>query len=271
MVSALSLSVSLFASAALGAVSPQALGSDLSIITHNDLYGNQTTRGAAAVVIDSDCGYSSAVSKCAALGSSLWNPDSVKQDLGFLKYLDYKKKTGPFWVQGAAPGKCRAISTQGKFKDYDCDKSLSALCSNTAADTNKQISVTTKDSVITGTRSKDVFKFLGIKYATIPARFSHATYLAPAKNTSALSLGPQCFSAECKTCSEDCLSLNIYTPYLPNGKVKTEKKKAVLVWIYGGSFLTGSNSDLSYEGSSIAARGDVVNVAINYRLSSTLR
>jgi len=65
------------------------VGSDLSIITHNDLYGNLTTRRAASVVISTAYNHSTANLKCAALGTRLWDPDSYKQDYGYLQYLDY--------------------------------------------------------------------------------------------------------------------------------------------------------------------------------------
>jgi para-nitrobenzyl esterase len=58
--------------------------------------------------------------------------------------------------------------------------------------------------------------------------------------------------------TEDCLYLNIFTPST-EGKVRP-----VLVWIHGGSFTTGSAND--YDGSILAEQGDVVVVAINYRL-----
>ena len=58
--------------------------------------------------------------------------------------------------------------------------------------------------------------------------------------------------------TEDCLYLNIFTPST-EGKVRP-----VLVWIHGGSFTSGSAND--YDGSILAEQGDVVVVAINYRL-----
>lgn len=267
MVSALSLSISLFTTAALSAVSPQGIGSDLTIVTHNDLYGNKTTRD-AAVVVDAESNYTIAESRCAALESSVWNPDS-KSDISFLRFLDYSKgdKAGPYWIKSDGK-KCNTISAKGNIKDSSCDRNLSVLCANTAADTAKEISVSSQDSTITGYRLKDVFRFLGIKYATIPARFEHAKYLPPAKNVNAFAYGDQCVSSECTVCSEDCLSLNIWTPYLPNGKVKSEKKKAVMLYIHGGSFLTGSNRDPTIDGTALASRGDVVSVSINYRLST---
>ncbi|SZF00863.1 unnamed protein product [Blumeria hordei] len=62
--------------------------------------------------------------------------------------------------------------------------------------------------------------------------------------------------------NEDCLYLNVWTKPQVG-----EKKKAVLVWIYGGAFNTGSSSINAYNGRNLAALEDVVVVSLNYRLN----
>lgn len=59
--------------------------------------------------------------------------------------------------------------------------------------------------------------------------------------------------------SEDCLSLNVWT-----GASRPGDKRPVLVWIYGGGFLTGSGADPSFDGEGLAKKGVVV-VTFNYR------
>jgi len=59
--------------------------------------------------------------------------------------------------------------------------------------------------------------------------------------------------------SEDCLSLNVWTPD------SRAEKLPVLVWIHGGGFVSGASSVRLYDGSSMASHGVVV-VSINYRL-----
>jgi len=61
--------------------------------------------------------------------------------------------------------------------------------------------------------------------------------------------------------SEDCLYLNVWTPSL-------EGARPVMVWIHGGAFTIGSGSEDYYDGASLASRGDVVIVTINYRLGA---
>ncbi len=61
------------------------------------------------------------------------------------------------------------------------------------------------------------------------------------------------------TMSEDCLALNVWRP------VKA-KKLPVMVWIYGGALVTGSSALPTYDGTAFA-KGGVVLVSINYRVS----
>jgi para-nitrobenzyl esterase len=62
--------------------------------------------------------------------------------------------------------------------------------------------------------------------------------------------------------SEDCLTLNVWTPGADS------KKRPVLAWIHGGAFSSGSGSLPWYSGERFAANGDVVVVSINYRLGA---
>jgi cholinesterase len=62
--------------------------------------------------------------------------------------------------------------------------------------------------------------------------------------------------------SEDCLTLNIWTkPQIG------DSKKAVLVWIYGGAFTSGSSDSSAYNGQHIVEQEDVILVSFNYRLN----
>ncbi|CAD6241228.1 GSCOCT00009238001.2-RA-CDS, partial [Cotesia congregata] len=61
--------------------------------------------------------------------------------------------------------------------------------------------------------------------------------------------------------NEDCLYLNVYTP-----KADTDiRLRAVMVWIHGGSFDSGSSSPELY-GPDFLIEDDIVVVAMNYRL-----
>jgi para-nitrobenzyl esterase len=69
--------------------------------------------------------------------------------------------------------------------------------------------------------------------------------------------------------SEDCLTLNVWTPSLP-GESTTDPAsgRPVMVWIHGGGFTTGSGSVFLYRGGPLVRNGDVVVVTINYRLGA---
>ncbi|WP_233236390.1 carboxylesterase/lipase family protein [Bordetella sp. LUAb4] len=62
--------------------------------------------------------------------------------------------------------------------------------------------------------------------------------------------------------SEDCLSLNVFTPAL-----RDNKRRPILVWLHGGAFAAGAGTSPGFDGSYLAARQDVVVVSINHRLN----
>jgi para-nitrobenzyl esterase len=61
---------------------------------------------------------------------------------------------------------------------------------------------------------------------------------------------------------EDCLSLNITTPALDDGR------RPVLFWIHGGGYRTGQGAIPWYNGARFASQGNLVVVSINYRLGA---
>lgn len=86
---------------------------------------------------------------------------------------------------------------------------------------------------------------------------------------SATSFGDVCAQGS-DTGSEDCLFLNIWTPHLPKPSSEAAQGhlKPVMFWIHGGAFANGMGSDDTFDGGSLASRGDVVVVTINYRLAT---
>ena len=62
--------------------------------------------------------------------------------------------------------------------------------------------------------------------------------------------------------TEDCLSLNVWTPSLESGA-----KRPVMVWLHGGAFSFGSANSLRLQGMRLCRRGDVVLVTVNQRLN----
>uniref|UniRef100_A0A8C5NFG1 Neuroligin-2-like n=1 Tax=Gouania willdenowi TaxID=441366 RepID=A0A8C5NFG1_GOUWI len=62
--------------------------------------------------------------------------------------------------------------------------------------------------------------------------------------------------------SEDCLYLNIYVP--TEDDMRDRRKKPVMLFIHGGSYMEGSGN--LFDGSVLAAYGNVIVVTMNYRL-----
>lgn len=120
-----------------------------------------------------------------------------------------------------------------------------------------------------GLHDGGVSAWLGVPYAQPPIgaqRFMPASPVAPWGGVrDATRFGaacPQKVMGSMKSLGpaldEDCLTLNIWSPAADG------KKRPVMVWIHGGAFLLGSAR--AYTGAHLAAQGDIVVVAINYRL-----
>ena len=65
-----------------------------------------------------------------------------------------------------------------------------------------------------------------------------------------------------RTQDEDCLTLTIATPGADDAK------RAVMVFLHGGAYLSGAGSLDWYDGSVLAGEGDIVVVGVNYRLGA---
>ena len=82
----------------------------------------------------------------------------------------------------------------------------------------------------------------------------------------ATSFGPRCMQGQIfadivfKELSEDCLTLNIWTPAKSGSD-----RLPVMVWIHGGGFQAGAGAEPRHDGEAFA-RKNVVLVSINYRL-----
>ncbi|GBP73548.1 Esterase FE4 [Eumeta japonica] len=114
------------------------------------------------------------------------------------------------------------------------------------------------------------YSFKGIPYAEPPVgqlRFKAPVPKAPWRGVyDAKDHGPICpqlgFMSTNLEGNEDCLFLNVYTKRIQH---KSGKRAPVMVFIHGGSFMTGSgNSD--FYGPEYLIQHDVILVTLNYRL-----
>ncbi|XP_077282716.1 juvenile hormone esterase-like isoform X3 [Temnothorax americanus] len=138
---------------------------------------------------------------------------------------------------------------------------------------NKKVDVHIHEGRLIGTVEEDgygcrYFAFRGIPYAKPPIgelRFKDPVPPEPwSGDRDAFKYGNvavqlDIFSREIIG-DEDCLYLNVYTTDL-----NPAEKRAVMVWIHGGGFFTGSGNAIIY-GPDYIVQKDVVLVTLNYRL-----
>jgi para-nitrobenzyl esterase len=149
----------------------------------------------------------------------------------------------------------------------------------TASSQGKAV-VSLKKGKISGTRSTDqqIISFKAIPFAAPPVgplRWKAPQPVSPwqgIKDCTRFSASPMqpkpapfsMWSSEFlipkEPISEDCLYLNVWT-----SSATKNKKKPVLVWIYGGGFSSGGSACPIYDGETLARKGIVV-VSINYRV-----
>jgi para-nitrobenzyl esterase len=137
--------------------------------------------------------------------------------------------------------------------------------------------VETRSGRVRGTQTEGIEVFRGIPYARAPVGrlrlrpplppepwtgIREATQPGPCAPQNASMVGAL-LGLPATEASEDCLTLNVWTPAAGDGQ-----RRPVLVWIHGGGFVFGSGSQAPYDGARLAALGDVVVVTLNYRLGA---
>ncbi|KAI9657176.1 MAG: hypothetical protein M1821_003343 [Bathelium mastoideum] len=253
------------------------------------LVADDTKNTSAALLLNSSITYSTAVSSCQSLGENLLSLQHVDFRAGLNQSLSYEVYAGRFpsdqlfWVSSNASGSsrsktaCSAIDAGGKAKEVACTNKLPALCSQNApasnityADTSARFQIAQKvgSQTLVGYRDFLTFRYLGVRFAKEPERFTYSTVYHGTGTNSALDPAPECLQLP-NNGSTDCLFLNIWTTALPSAsKPAKQDLKPVMVYIYGGGFTSGSASNPTNDGGNLAARGDVVVVDLAYRLST---
>lgn len=132
----------------------------------------------------------------------------------------------------------------------------------------------TRYGPVKGETEGTVLVFRGIRYAQAPTgalRFQPPVAPSAWKAVRpALDFAPACpqlvdvdpTENNNSVMAEDCLAVNVWTPKVDG------KKRPVMVFIHGGAFIDGSARNTWYDGTSLAERGDVVVVTLQYRLGA---
>ena len=132
--------------------------------------------------------------------------------------------------------------------------------------------VKTSGGLVQGTTTANgqIRVFKGIPFGAPPVgelRWQAPRPAAPWQGVKeATEFGPRCLQGQIfgdivfKELSEDCLTLNIWTP----AKAASDRLP-VMVWIHGGGFQAGAGAEPRHDGEAFARKG-VLLVSVNYRL-----
>jgi para-nitrobenzyl esterase len=139
----------------------------------------------------------------------------------------------------------------------------------------EQASASTPTATLRGTREAGVWRFSAMAYAEAPVgdlRFRAPVRRALAGDIDATQPGPVAPQLPSRLAdamgdftapqSEDCLQLTVWTP------APDAARRPVVIWLHGGAWQSGGGALDWYDGSRLAAEGDVVVVGINYRLAA---
>lgn len=130
--------------------------------------------------------------------------------------------------------------------------------------------VETPKGDIRGSLDDGVYQYLGVPYAEAKERFVPAEEVEAWDGIlDAVEVGPispqssmlSLSSGSREGTDNNCQNLNIWTPGIHDGK-----RRAVMVWLHGGGFSSGSANEADYNGTDLSRSGDVVVVSVNHRL-----
>ncbi|KAJ7607157.1 alpha/beta-hydrolase [Roridomyces roridus] len=264
----------------------------VSLLFQND--GNWTNYAnlPSALLFYEAANYDDALAACKANNETLLNADAVKplaKQFTYLEYLEDANRLSTYWI---AEGKTVTPLISSSIPSPLTPKimKLPFLCTNSAPHTTKvdtdfltspKSVVTSKGVTFTGTRDHLTFRFMGIPYAQPPVGPLRFQYPQPFNGTQvdATFFKPVClqfawfgsdeFGLNPWGNSEDCLTLHVYTPYIPSNPPSKDGPalKPVLFWIHGGGNTQGTGADATFDGGSLVSRTDSVVVTIDHRLN----
>ncbi|KAJ7138056.1 Alpha/Beta hydrolase protein [Mycena epipterygia] len=270
----------------------------VSLLFQND--GNWTNYAnlPSALLFYDATTYEDALATCKAYNETLLGSASLQaltKQFSYLEYLKDASRATQYWVStGDKTQKhyCSAPLLSSQVSQAQPTDKLPFLCTNSAPHTTKVDTdfsasprnlVTSKGVAYTGTRDHLTFRFMGIPYAQPPVGPLRFQYPQPWNGTAVdatfCKVKPVClqygffgsddFGLMPWGNSEDCLTLHVFTPYLPSNQSSksTPALKPVLFWIHGGGNTQGTGEDATFDGGSLVSRTDSVVVTIDHRLN----
>lgn len=253
----------------------------LTLLFQNNLNASDDPNHIGFIVLD-EFNQKDGAAACHSLGETLLSSAAIKShedDIQqSLSYHAFVGRASQFQAYHVNDGLLAAAQQEGDLTFHAPPLgfvNLPVLCTQSSNGTQpgtskatffNKISVASGGNTYVGYRNMKSFRFLGIPYADPPQRFVYSTpYSETGTTINATGYRSQC--AQVAAGSEDCLFLNIQTPYIPK-QGSTNNLRPVMFWIHGGGFTGGSGADPGSDGGNLASREDIVVVNINYRLST---
>ncbi|KAF4616112.1 hypothetical protein D9613_011240 [Agrocybe pediades] len=276
------------------------LKADIALLVQNDLDNSPTALPKTSTLLLAKAfTHGEAIDACAAVGEQLFtvpvkpvdDPSSpeasanydpastlrVNQDLHSIMStlgLSSRFRKTMFWVEVEDNQGCSVISTHAGLQSVQCDSRLPVLCTTWSPlhapddvegkERARQVEVKSGEVVYTGARDTLSFRFLGIPYADSTPRFVYSD-VRPSSTFAeidALHSKPPCpSSASSSSLAEDCLYLDIHSPYIPTNPARSKMMKPVLVWFDDDNDITGTTKNAG----NMVSRNDVVVVRVASR------
>jgi hypothetical protein len=223
--------------------------SSLTLLYQNNLNLTDDVNHIGAILLD-PMPASKAAAGCSVVSESLLTQAAIEahtSDFYYtLSYLSFSKRApanGQYLIANGTTVSQSSIQGQVTFQSASTasDAQFPVLCTqsdkvntpDTTVTATNQIRVGAAGNTYIGLRNQKSFRFNGIRFAPQPNRWEYSVpYAAKGQVLNATQYGPQCVQVGSGG-SEDCLFLNIQTPYLPKAG-SVQGLRPVLFWIHGG-------------------------------------
>ena len=211
-------------------VSASNSGSSLTYVFQNNLNASDDVNHVGAILLD-PMPASAGQAACQALSENLLTQATIQNyssDFSSaLSYLAFSGRVSSNQQYHIAGGNLQ-VSAQEQLSFPAASQGnspLPVLCTqssnasqppNSTGATSNEVVVAAAGNKYIGYRNQKSFRFLGIRYADKPQRwvYSHL-YSGKGQTLNATAYGSQCSQPYQNNTSEDCLFLNIQTPYVP--------------------------------------------------------
>jgi len=244
MLSTLLLPVLLLGVQFASAVSPSNTKTSLTLLYQNNLNASDDVNHISFILLDS-FSQKDASAACLAIGETLLSKSVIQaHKTDFLQSLSYEAYSGRasplqfYLIKEGVTAIAESLGTLSFPLLSFSNPQLPVLCTQSSNESQPGTAiVTSKNSILVasggntylGYRNLKSFRFLGIPYAETPVRFEYSRpFQGTGKTIDATKYGPQC--AQKGSGDEDCLFVNIQTPYIPKAGSTKKNLRPVMFW-----------------------------------------